>query len=129
MPSREKKVLSAPICIARGVLASVLAALGMAAGFACLVLAMDLDSAVIVPVNQVIKVLSILIGSFAASGGRVRAWIAGMSVGGLFMLLGVVLYCAFAGKTVPLAAAAGDVGMGLAAGLICGLMVRSIKRR
>ena len=128
MAAREDALRSAPASLVRGALIALLATAVLVLGFAVLVLLMDLSGSVITPVNQVIKVLSILAGTFAASTGRVRGWVAGLIVGGAYMLAGIVLYCAFAGRLLPALVMAGDLGLGLAAGLLSGMLAASLRR-
>ena len=128
MAAKDGALRSAPGSLLRGALISVLATAVLVLVFSVLVLLMDLGGKVITPVNQVIKVLSILAGTFAASTGRVRGWVAGLIVGGAYMLLGIVLYCSFAGRMLPIAVMAGDLGLGLAAGLLSGMLAASLRR-
>ena len=128
MAAREDVLRSAPASLVRGALIALVATAVLVLGFAVLVLLMDLGGSVITPVNQVIKVVSILAGTFAASTGRVRGWVAGLIVGGAYMLLGIVLYCALAGRMLPIAVMAGDLGLGLAAGLLSGMLAASLRR-
>ena len=128
MAAKDGALRSAPASLARGALISVLATAVLVLVFSVLVLLLDLGGRVITPVNQVIKVVSILAGTFAASTGRVRGWVAGLSVGGAYMLAGIVLYCAFAGRLLPALVMAGDLGLGLAAGLLSGMLAASLRR-
>lgn len=128
MAAKDGALRSAPASLARGALISALATAVLVLFFSVLVLLLDLGGSVITPVNQVIKVVSILAGTFAASTGRVRGWVAGLIVGGAYMLLGIVLYCAFAGRLLPVLVMAGDLGLGLAAGLLSGMLAASLKR-
>ena len=44
------------------------------------------------------------------------------------MALGIALYCAFSGELLPVAAMAGDLGLGLAAGFLSGLLAGSLRK-
>lgn len=128
MAARESTMRSAPISFVRGLVVSIVVTAVLVLIFAVLVLLLDLGSAVITPVNQVLKVLSILAGTFAAANGRMRGWVAGLAVGGTYMLFGVVLYCAFSGALLPFAVIAGDVGLGLITGLLSGMLAASLRK-
>ena len=128
MAAKDGALRSAPASLVRGALISILVTAVLVLVFSVLVLLMDLGGKVITPVNQVIKVVSILAGTFAASTGRVRGWVAGLIVGGAYMLLGIVLYCAFAGRMLPVLVMIGDLGLGLAAGLLSGMLAASLRR-
>ena len=110
-----------------GLAASLIATLMLVFVFAVIVLLCDLGRNVITPVNQVIKVLSILVGTLVAAK-RMRGWQAGLLVGGGYMALGVILYCAFAGQILPAAAIAGDMALGCAAGFLSGMLAGTMKR-
>ena len=45
-----------------------------------------------------------------------------------YMALGIALYCAFSGELLPVAAMAGDLGLGLAAGFLSGLLAGSLRK-
>lgn len=128
MAAKDGALRSAPGSLLRGALISMLVTAVLVLVFSVLVLLMDLSGKVITPVNQVIKVVSILAGTFAASTGRVRGWVAGLIVGGAYMLLGIVLYCAFAGRMLPVLVMIGDLVLGLAAGLLSGMLAASLRR-
>ena len=49
-------------------------------------------------------------------------------VGAAYMLLGVILYCAFSGELLPAAAVLGDAALGCAAGLLSGMLAGTLKR-
>lgn len=127
MPAKQKIMRSASVSVARGAAIAAVTSVLLVLVFAILVLLFDWGNAVITPVNQVIKVLSILTGTLAAASGM-RGWKAGMCVGAVYMLLGIILYSAFAGKLLPWAVIAGDMVLGCAAGLLSGMLAGTMKR-
>ena len=127
MPVKQNVMRSAPMCAVKGVVTAAAATAVLVLVFAVLVMLFDWGSSVITPVNQVIKVLSILAGTFAAARGM-RGWKAGLAVGSVYMLLGIVLYCAFAGKLLPWVVMAGDMALGGAAGLLSGMLAGTMKQ-
>lgn len=127
MSAKANVMRSAPVSLLRGLLVSVIGSALLILLFAIIVLLMDLGASVITPVNQVIKVLSILAGTFVACQGGIKGWIAGLCIGGAYMLLGIILYCAFAGEILPPLVMAGDLGLGLISGFLSGLLAASMK--
>lgn len=118
-----------PWMLVRGVLLAVVVSIVLVLLFALLVLFFDPGMGVVRAGNQVIKVLSILLGTlFAAKDRRFRGVAAGLFVGGAYMALGLALYCAFAGEILPPAAMLGDLGLGLAAGFLSGLLAGSLRK-
>ena len=87
----------------------------------------DLGAEVITPVNQVLKVASVLAGTLAAAQGEIRLWCAGLIVGGGYMALGIALYCAFEGTLLPISVIAGDLALGLISGFLSGLLASTMK--
>ncbi len=96
--------------------------------FALLILWLDLGEDCIAPVNQFIKVGSILSGTLFACHGPLKGYRAGPLLGLLYMALGVGLYCAFDGRLLPMTVIAGDLGLGAAAGLLSGLLASTMKK-
>lgn len=120
---------SAPLALLRGVLFAAVLSAALILLFALFVLLFDLGVGIVTSVNQVIKVLSILFGTLvAAKGNTLRGYAAGLAVGGAYMALGIALYCAFSGELLPFAAMAGDLGLGLAAGFLSGLLAGSLRK-
>ncbi|MGI5884424.1 MAG: TIGR04086 family membrane protein [Candidatus Spyradocola sp.] len=120
---------SAPLALLRGVLFAAVLSIALILLFALLVLLFDWGTGVVSSGNQIVKVLSILFGTLvAAKGNALRGWAAGLAVGGAYMALGIALYCAFSGELLPLAVMAGDLGLGLAAGFLSGLLAASLKK-
>ena len=71
--------------------------------------------------NQVLKLLSIAIGVWTASGpgsGLLR----GAAIGLAYMALGVAAYAFLSGQQAPLTSYLADLGMGVAGGGIVGLI-------
>ena len=83
----------------------------------------------ITAINQVVKFVSILAGVTTAmhageSGGAMR----GACVGLLYMALGIVCYALMMGQSPQLAAYLADLGMGLAAGGLFGMILTTRKK-
>ena len=89
----------------------------------------ELVERAITAINQVVKFVSILAGVTTAmhageSGGAMR----GACVGLLYMALGIVCYALMMGQSPQLAAYLADLGMGLAAGGLFGMILTTRKK-
>lgn len=77
--------------------------------------------------NQVLKLLSIGAGVWAAVGrGGEGGLLRGAAVGLLYMALGVALYALLSGQQAPFTAYLADLGMGVAGGGILGMIFSNI---
>ncbi len=109
----------------------VLKGTGVAAGLsvgAVLLLALGLkalpisDTAIPI-INQVIKIASVGAGTLMAVGrGGERGLPKGAAVGAAYMLLGTLVYYLLGGGAATPVAALADVGLGTAAGAVCGIL-------
>ena len=78
----------------------------------------------ITAINQVVKFVAILAGvASALSGGAQGGALRGACVGLLYMALGVVCYCLLMGSRVEMTGYLADLGMGLAAGGLFGMIL------
>ena len=123
-----KRFFSRPITspwqlIARGVLFAVAVTVALVCIFALLISLFDFSDGLIHTANQVIKVLAIGVGVFAAvRPGSERGLLRGALVGGLYMAAGVLVYALFTQQQLPAAAFLADLLMGIAAGGLIGLL-------
>jgi len=77
--------------------------------------------------NQVLKLVSIAAGVWTAVGrGCEGGLLRGAAVGLMYMALGVALYAALSGQGAPGTAYLADLGMGVAAGGIVGMILSNI---
>ena len=108
--------------ILRGAMMAAGTSIGLMLVLACAVLLFKLDDGTVTALDQAVKALSILAGvSVVCRGGEKRA-LRGACVGLCYMLFGMVLYCALAGRLLPAGVMAGEMAFGTAAGLLSGLM-------
>lgn len=119
-----RKKQNAAGAIARGVLIAASVTVVGVAGFALLLNWWNAADRVITAVNQVVKFVSILAGVASAmrsgeEGGALR----GACVGVLYMALGIVCYSLLMGQSPKLTAYLADLGMGLAAGGLFGMIL------
>ena len=120
---------SAIFAVLRGVLvAAAITIIGVAV-FALILNWWNASDRAITAINQVVKFVSILAGVTTAmrageSGGAMR----GACVGLLYMALGIVCYALMMGQSPQLAAYLADLGMGLAAGGLFGMILTTRKK-
>ena len=127
--SARKTGRSAILAVLRGVLvAAAITIIGVAI-FALILNWWNASDRAITAINQVVKFVSILAGVTTAmhageSGGAMR----GACVGLLYMALGIVCYALMMGQSPQLAAYLADLGMGLAAGGLFGMILTTRKK-
>ena len=125
----RKAEKSAIFAVLRGVLvAAAITVIGVAV-FALILNWWNASDRAITAINQVVKFVSILAGVTTAmrageSGGAMR----GACVGLLYMALGIVCYALMMGQSPQLTAYLADLGMGLAAGGLFGMILTTRKK-
>lgn len=121
---RRGKGKSALGAVLRGVLvAASITVLGVAA-FALILNWWDASDRAITAINQVVKFVSILAGVTSAMGaGQSGGALRGACVGLLYMALGIVCYALMMGQSPQLTAYLADLGMGVAAGGLFGMIL------
>ncbi len=122
---RGKSPLTA---VLRGVLvAASVTVLGVAL-FALLLNWWNVSDRAVTAINQVVKFVSILAGvTSAMRGGESGGALRGACVGLLYMALGIVCYSLLMGESPRLTAYLADLGMGLAAGGLFGMILSTRK--
>ena len=117
--------------ITRGLLKGLLVAIALTLVgivlFALLMRAIKPSDTAVSAFNQALKLAAILVG-VAVSVGRagVHGASRGALLGLLYMGLGVGLYALLSDQTLPWAAYAADVGMGVAGGGLCGMIFSNL---
>jgi len=121
---RRGKGKSALGAVVRGVLvAASITVLGVAA-FALILNWWDASDRAITAINQVVKFVSILAGVTSALGaGQTGGAMRGACVGLLYMALGIVCYALMMGQSPQLTGYLADLGMGIAAGGLFGMIL------
>ena len=114
--------------VLRGVLvAASVTVLGVAL-FALLLNWWNVSDRAVTAINQVVKFVSILAGvTSAMRGGESGGALRGACVGLLYMALGIVCYSLLMGESPRLTAYLADLGMGLAAGGLFGMILSTRK--
>lgn len=83
----------------------------------------SLTPTVIGPVNQVIKVISILLGTtLGLRRAPEKGWMKGIITGILFMLGGLTVYTTAAGEAPTMTMWITDAGMGIVVGAVSGIL-------
>ena len=114
--------------VLRGVLvAAAVTVLGVVL-FALLLNWWDVSDRAITAINQVVKFVSILAGvTCALRAGEKGSTMRGACVGVLYMALGIACYCLLMGQSTKLTGYLADLGMGLAAGGLFGMILTGRK--
>ena len=96
--------------------------------FALLLNWWDASDRAITAINQVVKFVSILAGvTSALRAGEKGSAMRGACVGVLYMALGIACYCLLMGQSPKLTGYLADLGMGLAAGGLFGMILTARK--
>ena len=123
--SRGRNALGA---VLRGVLVSASITVIGVAVFALILNWWDASDRAITAINQVVKFVSILAGVVSALNGQTQGGTArGVCVGFLYMALGILCYCLLMGQSPKLTGYLADLGMGLAAGGLFGMILTGRK--
>ena len=114
--------------VLRGVLvAAAVTVLGVVL-FALLLNWWDVSDRAITAINQVVKFVSILAGvTSALRAGEKGSAMRGACVGVLYMALGIACYCLLMGQSPKLTGYLADLGMGIAAGGLFGMILTAQK--
>ena len=126
--ARRARSGSALSAVLRGVLvAAAVTVLGVVL-FALLLNWWDASDRAITAINQVVKFVSILAGvTSALRAGEKGSAMRGACVGVLYMALGIACYCLLMGQSPKLTGYLADLGMGLAAGGLFGMILTARK--
>ena len=126
--ARKGKGESSFAAVLRGVIIGACVTIVGVAGFALLLNWWDASDNAITAVNQVVKFVSILAGvTSAMQGGERGSVLRAACVGVLYMALGIVCYALLMGQSPRLTAYLADLGMGLAAGGLFGMILTARK--
>ena len=122
-----KNRMNALAALARGLLAAVaLSLLGMV-GIAAMAVYAKASDGTIRGLNQVLKCLSILLGTWAAVGrGGEKGFVTGMAVAMLYMALGYALAVGLGGSAFAVPGMLGEILIGAALGGVAGAILSNI---
>ncbi len=124
---KSQSSLSTVVSLARGLLAAVAVTVLGVVVFALLIKWLNLSDTVISILNQALKLIAIFIGARACIGrGGTNGVFKGAIIGLLYMMLGVIGYAFLSGLSLPPTAYLADLGMGVAAGGLCGMILSNL---
>ena len=125
---RRTRGKSPLLAVLRGVLVAASVTVLSVALFALILNWWNASDRAITAINQVVKFVSILAGVTSAMGvGESVSPLRGAAVGLIYMALGIVCYCLLIGQNVQLGGYLADLGMGLAAGGLFGMILTGRK--
>lgn len=125
---RRGKGKSALLAVLRGVLIGASITVIAIAVFALVLNWWNASDRAITAINQVVKFVSILAGVASATNGMNGSGVLrGVCVGLAYMALGIVCYCLLMGQSPQLSSYLADLGMGIAAGGLFGMILTSRK--
>ena len=126
--ARRAKSGGALAAVLRGVLIAAVVTVLSVVLFALVLNWWDASDRAITAINQVVKFVSILAGvTSAMRAGEKGSAMRGACVGVLYMALGIACYGLLMGQSPKLAAYLADLGMGLAAGGLFGMILTARK--
>ena len=124
MGKRRGKVIGS---ILKGLLCAVTLTLLLMVGVASLALGVRISDGTLTALNQVMKLLSILLGVTVAVGrGGQRGFLTGMTVAMLYMILGYGCYVALGGNAFIVTQMLGEILIGAALGAIAGAVLSNL---
>lgn len=127
---KSQSSMGSVFAIARGLLTSIAVTVLGVVVFALLIRWMSLSDTVISVFNQALKLASIFVGARACVGqGGTNGVFKGATIGLLYMMLGIVAYAFLSGLTLVPSAYLADLGMGVAAGGLCGMIMSNMRAK
>lgn len=124
----QSTALGAAVGVARGLLAAVAVTVLGVVVFALLIRWLSLGDTVISVLNQALKLVAIFVGARACIGrGGTGGVLKGALVGLLYMMLGIIGYAFLSGLSLSASAYLADLGMGVAAGGLCGMIMANLQ--
>ena len=125
MKSARLKALWA---LTRGLLAAVAATLAGMLLLAAAVIYLDVTDGALAALNQLLKLLSVVLGARLAVGvGGERGFVTGAAVGFVYMVLGYSVYWAFHGSVSAPLVMLGEMLLGAVLGALSGAVVANLR--
>jgi putative membrane protein (TIGR04086 family) len=123
-------VLGAVGGVVSGVLTALIVTLVGVVLFALLIRWVSPSDAVISVINQALKLVAIAVGVwFVTRKGGEGGLLKGAATGFLYMLVGVVAYTTLSRLPIQLGAYLADLGMGVAGGGLCGIILPGLGKK
>lgn len=118
------------VSILKGLLAAIALTLLLMACVAALAVAAGISDRLLTALNQVMKLVSILLGTFIAVGrGGERGFLTGMTLAMLYMVLGYAGYVGFGGNAFSVGTMLGEILIGAALGAAAGAVLSNLPGR
>jgi putative membrane protein (TIGR04086 family) len=115
------------VSILKGLLCAVALTLLLMVGVAALALGVRISDGTLTALNQVMKLLSILLGVAVAVGpGGRRGFLTGMTVAMLYMTAGYICYVALGGNAFVVGQMLGEILIGAALGAVAGAVLSNL---
>ena len=116
--------------VLKGLLCAVVLTLLLMVGVAALALGVRISDGMLTALNQVMKLLSILLGAAVAVGrGGRRGFLTGMTVAMLYMTVGYVCYAALGGNAFVASQMLGEILIGGALGAVAGAVLSNLPEK
>ena len=116
--------------VLKGLLCAVVLTLLLMVGVAALALGVRISDGMLTALNQVMKLLSILLGAAVAVGrGGRRGFLTGMTVAMLYMTVGYVCYVALGGNAFVVSQMLGEILIGGALGAVAGAVLSNLPEK
>jgi len=92
-PNKDQKFNQSFLAVLKGTLLAIILSLICILVLALIIKLANLDDTLIPPINQAVKIISIVIGAgYAAKNSRQRGWLKGSATGLLYILIGFLLF-------------------------------------
>lgn len=119
--------VQALMSVMKGLLCAVALTLLLMVGVAAAALKLRVSDGMLTALNQVMKLLSILLGVTVAVGrGGRRGFLTGMAVAMLYMTAGYVCYVALGGNAFVVGQMLGEILIGAALGAVAGAVLSNL---
>ena len=126
----KRRRISITGALLKGVATAVLITLAGMLAMAAAVIFLGMGDPLIKALNQVLKVLSVALGAFAAVGrGGERGLVTGAGVGAVYALAGYVLYILLGGGGFDIVDLIGEETICVAAGALTGAVCANLRPR
>lgn len=91
--NNDQRLNQSLVAVTKGTLLAIILSLMCILVLALIIKLANLDDTLIPPINQAIKIISIVIGAgYAAKNSRQRGWLKGSATGLFYILLGFLLF-------------------------------------
>ena len=115
--------------ILRGALISVSLSLMLILLFALVIKFLNINESWILPINQIIKIVSIFVGTLFAFNNKTKGFIKGFAIGLIYTILSYLVFSILVGKFAFTLTSFSDMVFGGIIGGISGIIVVNIKKR